>query len=69
MQLAIRDFVGINVVEVKCGRKIIDNIIMRSVLDVIKKYVVDAVSRELAVGAMKQIVGFVDLTMYLFVEV
>ena len=35
----------------------------------IKKYVADVVSKELAVGAMKQIVGFADLTKYSFVEV
>lgn len=68
MQLAIRGFVVITVVEVKCGRRIIDNIIMRSALDVIKKYVVDVASNELAICAMKQIVGFVDLTNYLFFD-
>ena len=66
MQLAIRGFVVITVVEVKCGRRIIDNIIMRSALDVIKKCVVDVASN--AICAMKQIVGFVDLTNYLFFD-
>ena len=61
----MRGFVRTIVVEVKCGRKIME----RSVLDVIKKYVADVVSKELAVGAMKQIVGFADLTKYSFVEV
>ena len=61
----MRGFVVITVVEVKCGRKIIDNTIMKSVLDVMKKYAVDVVLRKLAVSAMKQIAGVVECTQYL----
>ena len=69
MHFAIRGFVRITVVVVKCGRKIIYNTIMKSVLDAVEKYAVDVVLGELAVGAVKQIVACVDLSKYLFVEV
>ena len=64
--LAMLGFVGITVVSVKFGRRNTDKII-RSVPDVTEKYVVVAVLRELAVGAMKQIAGFVEVSMYLSV--